>query len=339
MIPRLRVAWIIIGFVALALGDASRAAAEPMPVPTVVTVDAAADASGEHRALGFVTEREGFVLTTYHTLVDPDTSELLTDLTVTLRADGRRFPARIVGVEPTIDLAVLEIVSDETFEPSSVKRERALDVGSEIYVPTTLDGQDLALARGRVAGLNTRECYQESLTSTMFRAEIALPVGATGGPVFTKEGAVIGLYTAYAPEAEEGHVDDPDELHILPIFLAFNIYDSIKQKRSLESPWTGFSVRSLNDDERAMFPASRGHRGGIGIEHVWPKSPAERMGIQPGDVLVQFSHNRIESVGDFQKWLYMYGVDAPVKLVFVRDGEYLVVDYVIEERPTWAKPR
>ena len=45
------------------------------------------------------------------------------------------------------------------------------------------------------------------------------------------------------------------------------------------------------------------------------------------------------SGGDFQKWLYMYGVGHPVKLMILRNGkDYLVTDYVIEERPAWAKP-
>ena len=74
--------------------------------------------------------------------------------------------------------------------------------------------------------------------------------------------------------------------------------------------------------------------GGVAIEDVWEGSPAQKLGIQVGDILVQFSYNRILSVADFQKWLYMYGVGQPVKLYVLRNGtEYLVADYVIEERP------
>lgn len=124
------------------------------------------------------------------------------------------------------------------------------------------------------------------------------------------------------------------------IDLCFNIYDSIKQKGSLKSPWTGFSVRPLNDAEMKLFPTAKKHNGGIAIEHVWDNSPAQKLGIQVNDILVQFSYNRILTVGDFQKWLYMYGVGHPVKLMILRNGkDYLVTDYVIEERPVWAKPK
>ncbi|MEZ4282184.1 MAG: PDZ domain-containing protein [Myxococcota bacterium] len=119
-----------------------------------------------------------------------------------------------------------------------------------------------------------------------------------------------------------------------------NICDSLKQKKSLRSRWTGFSVRPLSSAEARRFPTERGFSSGIGIEYVWPDSPAEKLGIRPGDLLLQFSHNPITSVADFQKWLYLYGAGTRAKLVFLRgEGEHLVSEMAIEERPAWAKPR
>jgi S1-C subfamily serine protease len=108
----------------------------------------------------------------------------------------------------------------------------------------------------------------------------------------------------------------------------------------MKSPWTGFSVRALNEAEMKFFPTAKKHHGGVALEYIWPGSPAEKLGLRVNDILVQFSYNRIESVADFQKWLYMFGVGQPVKLMILRDGrEYLVADYVIEERPKEARPK
>ena len=99
-------------------------------------------------------------------------------------------------------------------------------------------------------------------------------------------------------------------------------------------------MRPLSAVEQALFPTAKKHHGGVAIEAVWEDSPAQKLGIKVGDILVQFSYNRILSVADFQKWLYMYGVGQPVKLYILRNGtEYLMADYVIEERPQWAKPK
>jgi len=192
-----------------------------------------------------------------------------------------------------------------------------------------------------VAGINTRECYQESLVSTMFRAKIDIPEASIGGPVVLADaGGVVAIYTGFKPTAEKGHQEVSNETHLLPINLCFNIYDSIKQKGSHKSPWTGFSVRALNESELKFFPTAKKHNGGIAIEHIWPDSPAAKLGLRVNDILVQFSYNRILAVADFQKWLYMYGVGHPVKLMILRDGkEYLIAEYVIEERPQSARPK
>ena len=107
----------------------------------------------------------------------------------------------------------------------------------------------------------------------------------------------------------------------------------------MKSPWTGFSVRALTEEEQGAFPHGR-FLGGVGIDYVWSESPAEKLGVQKGDLLVGFSYYPTKTVAAFQKWLYMYGVGSKVKLHFLRNqSEYYSVDYTIEERPDSALPR
>jgi serine protease Do len=292
----------------------------------------------EARGLGFIVEKEGFVLTTYDNLVDKASERLFERLEVTSGAN--RYAAEIIGVEPTINLGILKLQTDETFTPaiSAVKREPAPEAALQAV---SLENSVLKLIDGQVTALNTKQCYQHSLAATMFRAKLTIPTESIGGPVFYADTSeVAAIYTGFKPAAEPGHAENIEETHLLPINLCFNIYDSLKTKRSLQSPWTGFAVRPLNDTEKRFFPTAKKHHGGIAIEDIWDNSPAQKMGIREGDILVQFSYNRILTVADFQKWLYMYGVGHPVKLYILRNGtEYLVVDYVIEERPEWAKPK
>lgn len=314
--------------------------AEPPPIVTIeVRPSTDASESETRRCLGFIVEEEGFILTTYRNVVSPETGRLLTTIEIERRsAPGERHPARLIGVEPTLDLAILQIEGVEGPLPAAdLKANAGFSVGQEIYAPGGLDGDSVVL--GRLTGLNSKECYQETLTAAMYRAEMELPDSLAGAPIYAKNGEIVAIHTAYSPPEQEGHLDDEDEMHMLPIFLALNIYDSIKEKRSLASPWTGFSVRALTPHEATSFPTTRGHRGGIAIEAVIPKSPAERLGIREGDVLVQLGHNPIESVPDFQKWLYLYGVGHEVDLVLLRGEALLTAKYVIEERPPWAKPR
>lgn len=330
--------------ISLLVGSASISAA--LDVPGLVRIEGwslgGSAAAPVNRCLGFVVEKDGFVLSNFANLTDPATGLLLDSFRVVI-ADGsdKTHTASIIGVEPTINLGILKLDGDGEFATARIANSREVEVGAKMAAVGGFESGKAVWTFGEVAGLNTRQCYQESLTSTMFRARISIPEGSLGGPVvFADSGEVVALHTGFKPVVEAGHVEAEGETHLLPIHLCFNIYDSIKQKRSLKSPWTGFSVRPLNEAEGRFFPTARTHRGGIAIEHVWPDSPASRLGLREGDILVQFSYNRILSVADFQKWLYMYGVGHPVKLMILRNGtEYLVADYTIEERPAAARPK
>jgi serine protease Do len=322
----------------LVLAIAPTLAAAETPDRGIVRIEGRTASKESSRGLGFIVEKEGFLLTTYRNLVVPSTEDL--HETFQVRSGTREFSAEIIGVEPTIDLAILKLETEDTFTPVVAATKREITPGQKLEA-TTFEETTLTMIPGTVTALNTKQCYQHSLASTMFRARITIPASSIGGPVFHADtGEVAAIHTGFKPAPEPGHEEVEGETHLLPIELCFNIYESLKTKRSLKSPWTGFSVRPLTETERAFFPTAKKHHGGVAVEDVWENSPAQRMGVKEGDILVQFSYNRILSVADFQKWLYMYGVGQPVKLIFLRNGnDYLTTDYTIEERPRWAKPK
>lgn len=149
---------------------------------------------------------------------------------------------------------------------------------------------------------------------------------------------VIGLDTGYSSPPHESTTAPDADLHLLPIDLAFNIYEALETKRSMRSPWTGFSVRGLTPEEQRRFPVGR-FAGGVALEYVWKSSAADKLGLRTGDILVRFGHYPTRNVAAFQKWLYMHGVGDRVTLHFLRDKELIEHQYVIEERPLWAVPR
>lgn len=322
----------------LVLAIAPTMAAAETPDRGIVLIEGRTPSKVSSRGHGFIVEKEGFLLTTYRNLVVPSSEDL--HETFQVRSGNREFSAEIIGVEPTIDLAILKLETEETFTPVVAATNREITPGQKVEA-ATIEGAALKMIPGTVTALNTKQCYQHSLASTMFRAMITIPAVSVGGPVFHADtGEVAAIFTGFDPVPEPGHEEIEGETHLLPIGLCFNIYESLKTKRSLKSPWTGFSVRPLTDAERAFFPTAKKHHGGVAVEDIWENSPAQRMGVKEGDILVQFSYNRILSVADFQKWLYMYGVEHQVKLTFLRNGsDYLSVDYLIEERPDWAKPK
>jgi hypothetical protein len=157
----------------------------------------------EARGLGFIVEKDGFVLTNYDNLVDKTSERLFDHFEVS--SGSKRYAAEIIGVEPTINLGILKLQTDETFTPviSAVKQEPAPGAALQAV---SLEKGALKLIDGQVTALNTKQCYQHSLAATMFRAKITIPTESIGGPVFYADsGEVAAIYTGFKPVAESGH--------------------------------------------------------------------------------------------------------------------------------------
>ncbi|MBK1835410.1 S1C family serine protease [Roseibacillus ishigakijimensis] len=295
-----------------------------------------------NRALGFITEEEGFLLSNFSNLTDPTSGVLLPHLQAHLGEES--YEVRVIGIEPTLDLGILQLVGDGPFPAAHLDPTHLPELGEKVAACQAWEtGGERAIATGAIIGLNTRECYQESLSSTMFRIDLDLSPALAGGPIFDPaSGRVLAIHTGFQPTQDEEHIEEEalHETHVLPISLCLNIYDTLKLKKSLRSPWTGFSVKALTAEQENYFPTSKGHQGGVALEAIWPGGPAEKLGLKENDILLQFSYNYLNSVADFQKWLYMYGVGEAVTLTILRDGKDLLrCDYTIEERPAWAKPK
>jgi S1-C subfamily serine protease len=115
------------------------------------------------------------------------------------------------------------------------------------------------------------------------------------------------------------------------------LYDALRAKASTESPWLGISVLEL--DWRLRQKLGKSPRTGIYIDDVYEPSPASRAGIQPGDVLVSMGGQRLLTVSDFQRWLYLFGIDAAIEVEVWRDGKTGTHTLKIEQRPAAAVPR
>lgn len=313
-------------------------AAEINGMPTVVEIKTFRDATRKQvvtRGKGFVWEGNGFILSVYQKLLDPDSQTLLTDIEVYVSKHNTWYNAELVGVEPTLNLSILKITPSQPLSVSSVVEYEQLEEGTPVYAPLG-NGK---FAEGVLTTLSERECYQENMTSTMHISTIPLNDNSIGTPIVDKNGNVVAIFTGYQPPEENSGSYLVDVSYLLPAFLATYIYDSLKYKKSMISPWTGFSVRRLTANEKQAFPTEQGEQGGIAIEEVWDNSPAEKLGIKSDDILLRFGHYPIESPADFQKWLYMYGVGHEVKLLLLRNKKYVEMNYKIEARPKWAVPR
>ena len=307
-----------------------------------------------------IVEADGLILTSYEALIDKESQRLRHTNTVQRLGEQKTYTTSVVGIEPTLNFAILKVEdAKRAFPVSKLLTMDEVKAGQKVQALAAIRDGKPVFHTGEISELNSKECYQYSMTATMLQAKIELPDSAIGGPVFNEDGGVVAIYTGHQPPAEhhvnqvtpilelEQHLKDEEankgKRHLLPIFLVSNIYESLKLKKSVKSPWTGFSVRSLTEEERELFPYTivrKRYPSAIGVEDVWKGGPAEKLGILKDDLLLGFSYYQCNTVAEFQKWLYAHGVGFEVKLYFLRGGtEVRTVTYKIEERPVWAMPQ
>jgi S1-C subfamily serine protease/mono/diheme cytochrome c family protein len=287
---------------------------------------------------GFCVTEDGYLLTGYHVVVRDD-GEPAEVLDVEL-PNGRHILARLVGAEPTINLAVLklQVVSElrpPKLTPVTIGDSDAIRVGHWAIAVGDPWGPEQTYAVGTLAAPASRQCYQEDLTGTLLQATVSVHREAYGGPLVDIHGRVVGM-TVPPPGAVE-LVPRASEFG-LPINLAMNIYEALKLAESRRSPWLGFSVLELaavhrrgGTDAPADLP-----RTGVYIDDLFEPSPAARAGVRVGDSLVAIDGNRLFSVLDFQKWLYLSGIGRTIELEIYRDGKTLRKKVTVEERPANA---
>jgi S1-C subfamily serine protease len=283
---------------------------------------------------GVLASDDGYVLTCGHLFEPSDAPPA--DVIVDVESNGgQHFRAWIVGIEPTVDLAVLKVEAPIGLPPATLGDSDAVRTGRFAIAVGDPPGPDLTFALGTIAAKAKEECYQDDRTSTLLQWSSHVVAESLGGPLVDLDGNVIGITVPAHDILHAGQADGPT--YALPIKLVRTLFEALKVKQSTKSPWLGFAVRPLEWERRRATHAPQ--FGGIEIVNVFDPSPASRLGIRVGDLLMEMDGNRINAVHDFQYWLYVIGIDKPVTLKLFRDGGTIELRATIERRPAEAVPR
>jgi len=293
---------------------------------------------------GFFVDAEGEVLTHLAALRVDD--ERLADIVEVETMDGQKILTEVVGIEPTLQLAVLRCVvfaswAKPSMQPVQFGDSDAVEVGAWLVGVGDPPGPERFLGAGLLCAKPSRDCYQELMSATYMQATMFVPPAAIGGPVVDHEGRVLGILTTLGASPEANLA--PGTAWALPAKIVSNLYEAIRAAGTAKSPWLGFSVMSRAEIANARgfqaFQAMKKPAHGIMLENVFDPSPAAAAGLQPGDFLTHFGAVEIHAPVDFQRQLYLAGVGRTIEVVMFRDGETFRRTITVEARPAAAKPR
>ncbi|MGI8619868.1 MAG: trypsin-like peptidase domain-containing protein [Gemmatimonadaceae bacterium] len=269
---------------------------------------------------GVIVSKDGYILTNNHVVTRSDMRTIADRVTVRL-LNGRQYVARVIGTDPTTDVAVLKIEGDNFQfavlgdDNRSRVGEWVLAIGNPLGFDHTVTAGIIS-AKGRggqfLAGLSQNNQYG---IFDFIQTDAAINRGNSGGPLINSRGEVIGINTAIASpngfNAGYGFA--------IPISLARKVMTDIIQHGRVRIAVLGIQIDEVDaqDAAAARLPDVRGVKvGGFSSDN----SPARTAGVREGDVIVAADGQQVDRVAGLQRIVRSHQPGETVELQVVRFG-------------------
>lgn len=267
---------------------------------------------------GTIISADGHILTNYHV------TEGTRHVDVFL-IDGKKYDGTVIGVDPATDISVVKIkgkdlVASELADSAKLKAgQTALAIGN----PLGLAGGP-AVTIGVVSAINRNIQSERGLMENLVQTDAAINPGNSGGPLADSDGRVIGINTAIIPFAQGVGF-------AIPINQAKEIADELIAHGKVIRPWLGLTTIDVNPDVADYYRLSV--KAGALVAALAEGGPADRAGIQPGDIMTSFGGNKIKDMQEVRKIVREKKIGDKVKVDVVRGQEEFSTTLELGEAP------
>jgi S1-C subfamily serine protease len=291
---------------------------------------------------GFIYDTEGHVVTNYHVVENAE------ELSVAL-ANGEIYPARVVGADPSNDLAVIRIEAEHLPDPIPLGDSDQLRVGQFVVAIGNPFGQEGTLTVGVISALGRIiQSPDGRFIGEAIQTDAAINPGNSGGPLLDLEQRVIGVNSQIiSPNRASAGIG-----FAVPVNTVRRVVPQLITQGRYQHPWLGVQLISLTPDWAQAFRQAGMEvpvEEGVLVAEVVPGGPADQVGIRGGDRLVQLGNVRIPLGGDIiialngqpvadSQDLTVYletetRVDDTAEVTIIRDGEEQTIQVTLAERP------
>ena len=262
---------------------------------------------GVSQGTGFIISADGYVLTNHH-VVDGAT-------TVRVRlADRREFTAKVVGSDEESDVALLKIAA--TGLPMlRIGDSKALKSGQWVVAIGSPFGLDHSVTAGIVSAVGRANPYANQRYVPFIQTDVAINRGNSGGPLLDTRGQVVGINSQIFSNSG-GYMGVS---FAIPMDVAMNVAQQIKTTGKVSRGQIGVSVGAVSSDMVKGFglPDTRGAL----VNDVLTGSPAEKAGLEPGDVIRSVDGIAIDDSSDLPPVIGAMAPGATAKLDILRNGK------------------
>jgi S1-C subfamily serine protease len=309
--------------------------------PSVVFISAVSVASmqpgeriGTIVGSGVLIDNTGLVLTNSHVVFG------YRAISVTLD-NGYTTPAKLIGTDPILDVAVLRIPVPEAGLPKATLGDSdALQVGAEVVAIGNPMGLEQTLTRGVISGIDRLLSeFPLSLMLPLIQTDAAMNPGNSGGPLVNRCGEVVGLTSALL-------IDAKNIGFAIPINVVKQVLPQLVQQGRVIRPWLGISGKIIDKEVQDLLKLPL--VDGFLVETIEPGSPAAKAGLHEGELLIAIAGEEflfggdiitaangkeLDDAGKFAHFVRTLKVGDTVRLTLYYDGTTRQVEFTLPERP------
>jgi serine protease Do len=274
---------------------------------------------------GFIISPDGYVVTNNHLIQSASGNGTVDTVTVTL-TNRKEYPARIVGRDPTSDLALLKIDAQNLPFVNWGDSTRAR-VGDWVLAVGNPFGVGSTVTAGIISALH-RSITQAGAYDRYIQTDAAINMGNSGGPMFDLNGNVIGINSALiSPTGASVGIG-----LAIPAELAKPVIDSLRRGQRPQRGYLGVGLQPLEESlaNALGLPKDRGEL----VRSVQPNDPAAKAGIQQGDVIVRVNGQDVTPDQTASYLIANTAVGSRIPIDLIRDGKPVRVTATVGQRPT-----
>ncbi len=302
----------------IATNDVAGIIAKVEPAVAAVTVNSS---EGQSAGTGFVLSADGYLVTNAHVVSNAQTAKLQLN-------DGRTLDAKVVGRDPSADVAVLKVDAGNLPVVCTDDSDK-VQVGDDVVAignALALEG-GLSVTRGIISGPPRPGSEIGTAIENVLQTDAAINPGNSGGPLVDANGCVIGINTAVAAGTSSQPAQNIG--FAIPISHAKPVVDDIKAGR--KPAFLGIGTTDLTPEIKSEVGANVD--SGAVVQDVTSGSPADDAGIRRGDVIVQIGDDQIKDTGDVATAVRKHHPDEKVTVTYVRGSDRKSADVTLTQRP------
>ncbi|MGD9877995.1 DegQ family serine endoprotease [Desulfococcus sp.] len=261
---------------------------------------------------GFIISKEGYILTNHHVVGEAD------KIQVTLK-DGREFEAKVIGTDPKSDVALIQIKGAKDLPVLPMGDSETLEIGEWVMAVGNPFGLSHTLTVG-VVSAKGRTSVGITDYEDFIQTDAAINPGNSGGPLINMRGEAVGINSAIFSKSG-GYMGIG---FAIPINMVKMIKEQLIAHGKVDRGYLGVGIQDLSRELVESFGLDEGTEGVL-ISQVYEDSPAQKHGLERGDVLIQMDGKPVKDVGHFRNMIAMTMPGTKIDLTVIRKGKQKTV--------------